>query len=259
MLYWNADPEALRVGAFAIRWYGLFFATAFALGLRLMSWMYARENRSQDELDSLLLYVVAGTVLGARLGHCLFYDPVFYLGNPLEILKIWEGGLASHGGVVGLVVAAWLFRRQPGGPDLLWLLDRVAIPGALGGMCIRLGNFMNSEIVGLPTNVSWAVVFERVDGLPRHPVQLYEAVAYALIFVALFGAYRRGAGQRRGLLTGSLLALVFAARFGLEFFKTPQESFALQGALNLGQWLSVPCVLAGLYLMWRAWSSRSRR
>lgn len=258
-MIWNVDPVAFALGPVAVHWYGLLFAVGFFVGLRLMTRMYVREGRDPAELDLLFGYVVAGVLVGARLGHCLFYDPAYYFAHPLDILKIWEGGLASHGGVVGLVVAAWLFRRHPGGPDLLWLLDRVAIPGALGGMCIRLGNFMNSEIVGLPTNVSWAVVFERVDGLPRHPVQLYEAVAYALIFVALFGAYRRGAGQRRGLLTGSLLALVFAARFGLEFFKTPQESFALQGALNLGQWLSVPCVLAGLYLMWRAWSSRSRR
>jgi len=258
-MIWNVDPVAFALGPVAVHWYGLLFAVGFFVGLRLMTRMYVREGRDPAELDLLFGYVVAGVLVGARLGHCLFYDPAYYFAHPLDILKIWEGGLASHGGVVGLVVAAWLFRRHPGGPDLLWLLDRVAIPGALGGMCIRLGNFMNSEIVGLPTNVSWAVVFERVDGLPRHPVQLYEAVAYALIFVALFGAYRRGAGQRRGLLTGSLLALVFAARFGLEFFKTPQEAFALQGALNLGQWLSVPCVLAGLYLMWRAWSSRSRR
>lgn len=250
-MIWNADPVAVTLGPIAVHWYGLLFAAGFFVGLRLMIRMYVREGRDPAELDRLLGYVVAGVVVGARLGHCLLYDPAYYLAHPLDILKIWEGGLASHGGVAGLIVAVWLFRRYPGGPDLLWLLDRVAIPGALGGACIRLGNFMNSEIVGLPTTVPWAVVFSRVDGLPRHPVQLYEALAYAVIFGVLLWAYLRGAGRRRGLLTGSLLAMVFAARFVLEFFKTPQAAYEQGFALTVGQWLSVPCVVLGLWLVLR--------
>ncbi len=257
-MIWNADPVAITLGPIAVHWYGLLFAAGFFVGLRLMTRMYIREGRDPAELDLLFGYVVAGVLVGARLGHCLLYDPAYYFAHPLDILKIWEGGLASHGGVVGLVVAVWLFLRRAGGPELLWLLDRLAIPGALGGACIRLGNFMNSEIVGIPTTAPWAVVFERVDGLPRHPVQLYEAVAYALIFVALFGAYRRGAGQRRGLLTGSLLALAFAARFGLEFFKTPQAAYEQGFVLTVGQWLSLPCILAGAWLAVRAWRRAGR-
>ena len=257
-MIWNVDPVAFTLGPLAVHWYGLLFGAGFFAGLRIMIRIYVREGRDPAELDSLFGYVVAGVLIGARLGHCLFYDPAYYLTHPQDILKIWEGGLASHGGAVGLMTAVWLFLRRADGPDLSWLFDRLAIPAALGGACIRLGNFMNSEIVGIPTTAPWAVVFERVDGLPRHPVQLYEAVAYALIFVALFGAYRRGAGQRRGLLSGILLALAFAARFGLEFFKTPQAAYEQGFVLTVGQWLSLPCILAGAWLAVRAWRRAGR-
>ncbi len=257
MLYWNADPVAVYIGPLSIHWYGLLFATAFVAGLRIMGRMYEREGRSREELDSLLGYVVLGAIVGARLGHCLFYDPAYYLASPLEILKIWEGGLASHGGVVGILIVVGVYARLKGVP-LWWLLDRIAVPAALGGAFIRIGNFMNSEIVGMPTIVPWAVIFERVDPLPRHPVQLYEAAAYALIFLILLLTYRVDAARRRqGLLSGMFLTLVFAARFALEFFKTPQAAYELGAFLTVGQWLSVPCILAGMWLMVRAYCVRS--
>jgi phosphatidylglycerol---prolipoprotein diacylglyceryl transferase len=160
--------------------------------------------------------------------------------------------LASHGGVVGILIAVWAYARTRGYP-VLWLLDRIAVPAALGGAFIRVGNFMNSEIVGMPTIVSWAVIFERVDDLPRHPVQLYEAVAYLSIFAVLVLAWRvEGLRRRQGLLAGLFLTLVFAARFALEFFKTPQAVYEAGYFLSVGQWLSVPCVLAGLWLAVRA-------
>jgi prolipoprotein diacylglyceryl transferase len=257
-MVWNADPVAFSVGPVAVHWYGLLFAVAFFAGSRLMVGMYARQGRDPAELDRLFGYVVAGVFIGARLGHCLFYDPGFYLAHPLEILKIWEGGLASHGGAVGLVLAVWLFCRRPGRPDLLWLLDRLAIPAALGGACIRLGNFMNSEIVGLPTTVPWAVVFMRVDTLPRHPVQLYEAMAYALIFGVLLWVGHREADQRPGRLSGWFLVLVFGVRFALEYFKTPQAAYEQGFALSVGQWLSLPCILVGVWLVARACTRPSR-
>jgi phosphatidylglycerol:prolipoprotein diacylglycerol transferase len=250
-MIWNVDPVAFTLGPLAVHWYGLLFGAGFFAGLRIMIRIYVREGRDPAELDSLFGYVVAGVLIGARLGHCLFYDPAYYLTHPQDILKIWEGGLASHGGAVGLMTAVWLFLRRADGPDLSWLFDRLAIPAALGGACIRLGNFMNSEIVGLPSAVPWAVVFTRVDGLPRHPVQLYEALVYALIFGVLLGAYHKGAGQRPGRLTGWFLLLVFAARFALEFFKTPQAAYEQDFALTVGQWLSLPCIVAGAWLVIR--------
>jgi prolipoprotein diacylglyceryl transferase len=252
MFSWNADPIAVSIGPLSIHWYGLFFAAAFIAGLQIMGRMFVREGRDKNDLDSLLGFVVIGALVGARLGHCLLYDPAFYLSNPLEILKIWEGGLASHGGVVGILLGVWVYARTRNHP-FLWLLDRIAVPAALGGAFIRVGNFMNSEIVGMPTIVSWAVIFERLDPLPRHPVQLYEAAAYLLVFAVLFLAYQReGLRRRQGLLAGIFLVLVFAARFVLEFYKMPQAAYEYGQFLTVGQWLSVPCVLAGFWFLFRA-------
>ena len=252
MIRWNADPVAVSLGPFAIHWYGLFFAAAFIAGLHIMRRIYLREGRDPAEPDMFLAYAAAGVLVGARLGHCLLYDPGFFLAHPLEMLKIWEGGLASHGGAVGLVAAVWFFRRRFGSTDPLWLLDRIAIPAALGGALIRLGNFMNSEILGMPTDVPWAVVFERVDSLLRHPVQVYEAVAYALAFGGLLAAYRfRHAGRLRGALAGGFLLLIFSARFLLEFLKTPQAAYEAGFTLTVGQWLSLPFIIAGAWLVLR--------
>ena len=252
MFVWNADPIAVSIGPLSIHWYGLLFAAAFIAGLRIMGRMFAREGRDKNDLDSLLGFVVIGALVGARLGHCLLYDPVYYLSNPLDILKIWEGGLASHGGVIGILLAVWAFARK-GKYPFWWLLDRIAVPAALGGAFIRIGNFMNSEIVGMPTIASWAVIFERVDDLPRHPVQLYEAAAYLMIFAVLYSAWRApGVRSRQGLLAGNFLVLVFAARLVLEFFKTPQAAYEAGYFLTVGQWLSIPCILTGLWLVARA-------
>jgi prolipoprotein diacylglyceryl transferase len=227
----------------------LFFATAFIAGLQIMGRMFVREGRDKNDLDSLLAFVVIGALVGARLGHCLLYDPAYYLSNPLDILKIWEGGLASHGGVVGILLAVWAYARTRNYP-FWWLLDRIAVPAALGGAFIRVGNFMNSEIVGMPTIVSWAVIFERLDPLPRHPVQLYEAAAYLLIFAVLLLAYqRKGLRRRQGLLAGIFLVLVFTARFVLEFYKMPQAAYEAGQAFSVGQWLSVPFLALGIGLI----------
>ena len=258
MFFWNADPIAVSIGPLSIHWYGLLFAAAFIAGLQIMGRMFAREGRDNSDLDPLLGHVVVGALVGARLGHCLLYDPAYYLANPLDILKIWEGGLASHGGVVGILVAVGVFARGRG-ISFWWLLDRIAVPAALGGAFIRMGNFMNSEIVGMPTIASWAVIFNRVDDLPRHPVQLYEAAAYLVIFAILYAAWRvDGARVRQGLLSGLFLALVFTARFALEFFKTPQAAYEAGSFLTVGQWLSVPCILAGLWLVVRAGAGRAK-
>ena len=217
-----------------------------------MQGIYRREGRPEIELESLFAYMFIGVLSGARLGHCLFYDPDFYLNHPIEIFKIWEGGLASHGAALGIVASLFVFTRPSDRPSYLWLLDRIVLPVALAGFFIRLGNFFNSEIVGIPSARSWAVVFERVDEIPRHAVQLYESFAYGIIFVLLVLAYRHKQNAfRQGMLLGLFLILVFFARFLLEFLKTRQAAYEASQMLSVGQWLSLPFVVLGLILL--AW------
>lgn len=248
-LLWNIDPVLLHLGPLELRWYGLLFAggilAAYQVGIR----SFERVGGSREETNRLLGYVIVGTVVGARLGHCLLYEPAYYLRHPLEILAVWRGGLASHGGAAGIVIAVWLFARRTG-RDLLWLLDRVAVAAPVAAACIRVGNFFNSEIVGRPSGVPWAVVFVRLDPLPRHPAMLYEAGAYLVIFGAMLWLERRTElGERRGALTGALLVLIFGSRFAIEFLKEPQEAFEAGLPLDLGQLLSLPAVLIGVLLL----------
>jgi prolipoprotein diacylglyceryl transferase len=251
--HWSPNPVLVSIGPLAVRLYGLFFAAAFLVGYAVMAQLYRREGRDTSSLDTPLTCTLIGTPIGARLGHVLSYDPQYYLTHPLEIAKLWEGGLASHGGAAGILIALWLYTRKPGRPSYLWLLDRVAIPTALGGFFIRMGNFFNSEIVGTPTSAPWAVAFDRVDPIPRHPVQLYEALADLLIFVALVLVYvRQAKAQRDGLLLGLFFTPVFSARFLLEVVKTPQTAYEAGLAVTVGQWLSVPLILVGIALMARA-------
>ncbi len=250
---WHIDPILVQLGPLAIRWYGLCFAAAFLVGYWIEGWIYRKEGKPTESLDALLAYMIVGAVVGARLGQVFFYDPYYYFTHPLEIPQVWKGGLASHGGALGILIALYLYTRRTGAPRYLWLLDRVVIPTALGGVFIRLGNFFNSEIVGTPTSGWWGIVFDRVDSIPRHPVQLYEALAYLLIFLVLLTVYAR---QRHGLpegrLLGLFLVLVFTARFLLEFVKTPQAEYEAGFPLTVGQLLSIPFVIAGIALIVRA-------
>lgn len=253
MIHWNASPEIIALGPLHIRWYGLFFAFGFWAGYRLMFKVGEREGFATDRLDSLLVYMMIGTVVGARLGHCLIYEPDVYLRDPIRILKVWEGGLASHGGSVGVMTGVWLWWRKNFKGPFLMLLDYLCLPAAISATMIRLGNFFNSEIIGRPTDVPWAVVFQRVDQFPRHPSQLYEAFAYFVTFVVLTwvifsGRYRK----RSGLILGPFFIMVFGARFLIEFLKEPQVGFESQLPLDLGQLLSIPFVLCGIYLFARA-------
>ncbi len=255
MIHWNVSPEILRLGPFALRWYGVCFALAFLLGFFIVQWIYRRELKPERSLDRLLFTMLGGTLVGARLGHCLFYEPAYYLSHPLEILMFWQGGLASHGGLLGIVLALFFYSRLHPDQPYGWLLDRIVIPSALGGFFIRMGNLFNSEILGTATDVPWAFVFARIDDVPRHPAQLYEALAYALIFAVLLKVYRkRGAQTPRGLLTGLFLALVFGVRFLIEFVKIRQAAFGEALPLSMGQLLSIPLILIGVGLIVRAWS-----
>jgi len=250
---WDVSPVIFKLGSLQIRWYGLFFALAFYLGYVILEkQVFKRENLPVKLLDSLATYVVIATVIGARLGHILFYQPMDYLTDPISILKIWEGGLASHGAAIGILIAIWMFTRKSG-KSFLWTLDRLVIVVALGGFFIRLGNLMNSEIYGHITSLPWGFVFVR-DGQadPRHPTQIYEALSYLILFAALLVYYKRNyKTMKEGFIFGIFLIVLFGVRILIEFLKEPQVAFEQTMTLNMGQWLSIPFVLAGLYLLWR--------
>jgi phosphatidylglycerol---prolipoprotein diacylglyceryl transferase len=251
-LVWNVDPVLLQIGPLQLHWYGLLFAAGILAAYRAGIWSFEQAGGSREEASRLLGFVVVGTVVGARLGHCLLYEPGYYLSHPLEILAVWRGGLASHGGALGIALAVWIFAGRTG-RDVRWLLDRVAVAAPAAAACIRVGNFFNSEIVGRPSTVPWAVVFARLDPYPRHPAMLYEAAAYLVVFaVMLWLEQRTRLRERPGALTGIVLVLVFGFRFAIEFLKEPQEAFEAGLPLDLGQLLSIPAVLMGVWLLWVA-------
>ncbi len=258
MFVWDVTPEIFHIGPLPLRWYGLSWLAAFVLGYQILRWMCHREEGTEHDLDSLFFHMLIGAIIGARLGHCMFYRPTHYLANPLDIIAVWKGGvsgLASHGGAIGIIVALYLYvRKHPGRSYLRWA-DRVALPIALAASLIRLGNFFNSEIYGRVTEVPWAIIFRRVDDLPRHPTQLYESASYALTFLVLLWAYRRsGATTPPGRLLGLFLALLFSARFLIEFVKVRLSEYGSDMLLSTGQLLSLPLVVAGIILL--VYSSR---
>jgi len=243
---WDIDPIAISVGFAKIRWYGLMFASAFISSYLLMTWMYKREGKNIEEIDDLLTYAAVGTVVGARLGHCLFYNPEYYFDHPFKILAIWEGGLASHGAILGILLALYLYQRKVQ-ETYVWFIDRVAIVSALGASFIRMGNFFNSEIYGEPTTVPWAVVFQQVDMFPRHPVQLYESISYFFVFLLLLTMYLKiDLKKRGGVFLATFMITVFSARFFLEFVKTKQAAYENILGMSTGQMLSIPFIIAGL-------------
>lgn len=251
-LVWNVKSEIFRLGPFAPRWYGLLFASGFLLGYYILLQIYRNESRPEKNLSSLFLYVFAGTLVGARLGHVLFYQPDYYLARPWEILMVWRGGLASHGGFIGVLIAICLYLRKYRDMGFLELGDRLAIPALLAATLIRIGNFFNSEILGIPSNLPWAIIFIRVDSVPRHPAMLYESLAYAIVFTALYIAYwKTEIVKIPGRILGASFVACFTARFLIEFVKEEQVPFEHAMSLNMGQLLSVPFVLMGLYLLCR--------
>lgn len=255
---WDVNPEIFRIGSFAIRWYGLLFACSFLFGYIIMDRIFKNENLSQSVLDKLTIYMAVGTIVGARLGHCFFYEPGYYLSHPGEILAIWHGGLASHGAAIGILLAIWLFSRNQK-KDYTWTIDRIAIVVALSGFFIRMGNLMNSEIYGVETTLPWGFVFLRNgETAPKHPTQIYEGVTYLLIFILLFRIYWRKKGEYiQGLLISLFLILVFTARFFIEFVKEPQVAFETKMSLNMGQLLSIPFIIAGL--IWLYFSLKQKK
>lgn len=250
---WDISPIIVKLGSLQVRWYGLFFALAFLLGyIVLERYVFKREGLKVDLLDKLATYVIIGTVIGARLGHVLFYEPAYYLANPAKILAIWQGGLASHGAAVGILLAIWLYTKKTG-KSYFWVLDRLVIVVALGGFFIRMGNLMNSEIYGHVTSLPWGFVFVR-DGQsdPRHPTQIYEGLSYLILFFSLLMYYiRKYSTMRQGTIFGIFLIVLFGVRILIEFLKEPQVGFEADMVLNMGQLLSIPFVLFGIWLLWK--------
>ena len=252
-LVWNVRPEMFDFGSsWSPRWYGMFFAGGLALGNYVGVRIWRKEGRSEKSLSALFLYIVVGTVVGARLGHCLLYEPDRYLADPLSILNIRQGGLASHGGFLGVFIAMFFYLRRYREMTFLELADRIAMPALIGAICIRIGNFFNSEMIGPPTGVPWAIIFKRIDEKPRHPSMLYEALSYLLILISLSIVYRGNwwRGQS-GRLFGLTLIACSVARFGVEFLKEDQVAFESAMILNMGQLLSLPFFAAGIYLVAR--------
>jgi len=261
IIEWNVEPVIFWItDTFPLKYYGLFFMTGLLLAHYIIKRIYIKENIPIANLEKLFIYIVVGTLLGARLGHCLFYDPSYYFQNPVEILlpikKIGESyqfigfqGLASHGGAIGVLIAIALYCKKYK-TKFLWVLDRVTIVAPIAAAFIRFGNFMNSEIYGKPTNGNWGVVFQRDDMIPRHPTQLYEAFSYLLIFGILFFIYKNRAKEKaNGLIFGVFLVLLFLTRFLIEFFKENQVGFEIQMLINMGQVLSIPFIIIGLILI----------
>lgn len=357
-IVWDPNKEIFRLPFIdhPIVWYGLLFAMGFIIGQQIMFHIFMAEKKPKQDVETLTLYMVIATVIGARLGHCLFYDPLTYLQNPLDILKIWEGGLASHGAAIGILTGIYVYSRKKPGQSYLWVVDRVVIIVALAGAFIRFGNFVNSEIVGLPTNSSNGVVFARVleealetdqfiknaetmkasaemdsldmtapvllrlefnavmgqeevngyvqnrlqnilnnlslrsephfknspeepltyrlvpsagkglmaevlvDSIPRHPAQLYESISSLLLFFFLFYLWsRKKAETPEGLIFSLFLIILFGLRFVYEFFKENQEAFEDDIPLNMGQWLSIPLIIAGIILIFRVFKKQKNQ
>lgn len=253
-IIWNANPELFHIGGFAVRWYSLLFVSGFILGFFIFQWFFKREKLDPRLLDSLLVTLIVGTIVGARLGHCLFYQPDYYLGSWegfLEIFMPWEGGLASHGGTIALFIAMWWFAHKYGkrqGFDFVWLVDHLSIAVCFAATFIRLGNLFNSEIYGGVTNLPWGFVFVRNgETEPHHPTQLYEALSYLILGLVLLAIYKyRSEKTWRGTFIGLFLIGCFGSRFLIEFIKNDQVDFEAGMALNMGQILSIPFVLLGI-------------
>lgn len=290
---WNVDPVLFHLGSLQVRWYGLLWALGFLFGYFIMKRIYQREKMAEDALDKLLIYMLVSTVVGARLGHCLFYEPDYYLSNPLKILALWEGGLASHGGAIGILIGLWLYMRNYNKSkkekndlqhiNYIWILDRIVVAVCLVGALIRVGNVMNHEIYGTPTSLPWGFVFLRgseqfcgtfdnytpcfawdapcppSEWLPCHPTGLYEAFfCLVAMGILLWMYYKRDLGHKQpGLMFGTFLVIIFGSRICIEFLKNVQVEFERNMVFDMGQWLSVPFVLIGIGMI--VWSFVNRK
>jgi prolipoprotein diacylglyceryl transferase len=250
-IHWNVSPEIFSLGPIHVRWYGLLFAVGFMFGYHHFEKMFKHENEDPKWLESLFIYLIVATILGARLGHVFFYGWEYYSKHPIEILFVWQGGLASHGGVLGIIIAMVIWSKKVSKRSILWVLDRVVVPSIFVGALIRFGNLMNSEIYGNPTTLPWGFIFERNhETVAKHPTQIYESLSYLFGFgVLLYMYWKTKAKDYQGLLVGVFFIIVFTARFFIEFIKEVQEPFENGMSLDMGQWLSIPFILTGITLV----------
>ena len=263
-IHWNVDPVFFHIGPLQVRWYGLLFISGFILGWYIFRWFFRREGVKEELLDPLLYTLLICTIVGARLGHCLFYQPDYYLGSWkgfLEIFMPWKGGLASHGGAIALLLGMWWFSARYGkknGFDFLWIMDHLCIAVAFAGCFIRLGNLFNSEIYGDVTSLPWGVIFDRNgETEPKHPTQLYEAGSYLILGLYLIWRYWKKLDRTwRGFFFGDFLLGCFGMRFIIEFIKEPQVEFENNMTLDMGQWLSIPFIVAGICIL--VWSYKKK-
>lgn len=264
-IIWDVNPYIFTfpdnfplLGGRPVAWYGLLWAMVFIVGYYIMRMVYRKEKLSDDLLDKLTINMLVFTIIGARLGHCLFYEPEYYFANPEKFLYIWEGGLASHGGAIGILIGLYIYSRKIKKP-YIWILDRIAIPVAIGGSFIRLGNLMNSEIYGYETTLPWGFKFVRdwapgtpIDAIPAcHPTQIYEALVLVIMFAVLMYLFfkKDTANKRPGFFFGLFCTVIFGSRVLIEFIKQPQVEFETSMTLDMGQWLSIPFVIVGIYFM----------
>ena len=264
---WDVNPAIFSIGKFSLRYYSILFVSGFPLGYYLFYKFYKRENVNTDLLEPLLYILLIATIVGARLGHCLFYEPSYYLSHPIEILKVWEGGLASHGGAIALILAIFYYAHKYGrknGFDAMWTFDRLVITVCFAGCLIRLGNLFNSEIFGGRTDLPWGFKFPRSyewvnvygpsvyppDGAACHPTQIYESLSYLILgFVLLWMYWKKADKLYKGNIFGIFLIALFGVRFLIEFIKNDQVAFEAGMTLNMGQWLSVPFIIAGIVIL----------
>jgi len=254
---WQADPVIFRIGSLALRWYSILFVSGFIVGWYIFRRFFRREGISENLLDSLLYTLLIGTIIGSRLGHCIFYDPGYYFGSWngfLEIFMPWKGGLASHGGAIALLLAMLWYSNKYGrknGFDYLWIMDHLCIAVALEAFFIRCGNLFNSEIYGLQTNLPWGMVYVlRGETVPKHPTQMYEAITYLVLFIVMMKLYNRKLDKMyRGTFFGMFLVGCFAPRFFIEFTKETLVPWPEFSSLTMGQYLSIPFVVAGVCVL----------
>ena len=257
-IHWNPDPEIINILGFSLRYYGVLFVSGLIIAIYILGWIFKRENIPPNNLEKLTIYGIIGIIVGARLGHCLFYEPAYFLSHPLEMILpvtfppdggiefIGYQGLASHGGVLGLLIGLYFYSRKTK-HKMIDTLDLIAVVVGVSLGFIRLANFMNSEIIGMPTTRPWGIIFERVDNVPRHPAQLYEAISYFIIFGIMMIIYLKIKDRlKNGIIFGLATVLFFIARFIIEFLKENQVGFEEGMTFNMGQLLSLPYIAAGI-------------